>query len=287
MSLPFGAVDPNTMIEGNDWAVPALGISALLSNVFIANSPQLILSMIYFTYNSLFTSFMLGAEWNSFASRRKGLRVSGKPIGDQNGTHFLQLPFRWAIPLMTLSTVLHWLCSQSIFLVSTEFDHSLFIEMYNDGSSSCQSPDANIEATWGQCLVQYFTCGYSPVAILCTIILSILMIIFALLVGLRTYGNGSMPVAGSCSAAISASCHLKDEGGKEGMGEDEIGERASCSMLQWGEFDAMLIPNLDLDDESEGNSMIRDGLASQRRVYQCGFSHREVNVPEAGKLYAG
>jgi len=280
MGLPLGATDPNTMIQGDYWAVPALGISALLANVFIANSPQLLLSMIYFMYNSLFTSFMLGAEWNSFAHTRKGLRVSGNPVGDQKSTHFLQLPFRWAIPLMTLSVVLHWLCSQSIFLVSTEFDHSLFI----DQDDYCNSPDANIEEAWGLCLVQYFTCGYSPVAILSTIILSVLMIVFAVLIGLRKYRNGGMPVAGTCSAAISASCHLKDGGEHEEMEQDEIGDRASRSMLQWGEFDTMLISNVDLD---ERDSMNRDGSASQRKVYHCGFSHQEVNVPEEGKLYAG
>src|ERR1700753_3703235 len=125
IALPLGSLDPNTFIQG--WSVPGLGVSGLLSNVFIANSPQLILSVIYFTYNSLFTCFLLGLEWNSYASSKKGLRVSNKPTGEQRGTHFLQLPFRWGIPLIILSVVLHWLSSQSIFLVSMEFDHTIFV----------------------------------------------------------------------------------------------------------------------------------------------------------------
>jgi hypothetical protein len=97
-------------------------------------------------------------------------------------------------------------------------------------------------------------------------------------------------VVGSCSAAISASRHLKDDEGEneiighENMRQDDIGGCASHSLLQWAEFDTKLISNVDLD---EGDSSNSDGSASQRHVYHCGFSRQEVNVPEKIKLYAG
>lgn len=285
MSLDLGAPDPGAMIQGEGWAIPTFGFSSLISNIFVANSPQILLSMIYFAYNNLFTSLLLGLEWNTFANTRKGLRVNSNPVGEQRGTRFLQLPFRWAIPLITLSAILHWLCSQSIFLVSAEFDHSIF---RTDDGEHCYPPDSTSwdpiqdSTSLPSCQAQYFTCGYTPKAILITIILGILMIVFALLMGLRKYKNGGMPVVGSCSAAISASCHLMVEKGEKRIDQEGLQERVSHSKLKWGEFDRSLI------SESESTDVeSRSALAPSERIYHCGFSHLEVNMPEKGKLYAG
>ena len=49
---------------------------------------------------------------------KKTLRVSS-PEGMQRSTYFLSLPLKYSISLMALSTVLHWLISQSLFLVQT------------------------------------------------------------------------------------------------------------------------------------------------------------------------
>ncbi len=61
-------------------------------NVFVANSPQPILSMIYYTYNGLLTCFLLAVEWNGFARSRKGLRVTTSRHGLQRSSYTLQLP---------------------------------------------------------------------------------------------------------------------------------------------------------------------------------------------------
>ncbi|KAF2175728.1 hypothetical protein K469DRAFT_743214 [Zopfia rhizophila CBS 207.26] len=110
--LGYGAVDPRAII---DWP-----IRDTVSNVLLANLAQPILSFLYFSYNGLFTCMLLGYEWSQYAHRRKGLRVSRAPSGEQRSTYFLQLPYRFALPLMVLSGVLHWLVSQSIFLVSID-----------------------------------------------------------------------------------------------------------------------------------------------------------------------
>lgn len=59
-------------------------------------------------------------EWNQFARKARGLRISSIPSSSQRSSYFLQLPYRFAIPIMLLSGVLHWLVSQSIFLVAVE-----------------------------------------------------------------------------------------------------------------------------------------------------------------------
>jgi hypothetical protein len=108
--IRFGASDPRVLIY--DY------VDGFIGNVLIANSPQIILSAIYYSYNGLFTTFLLSNELNQFAATRKGLRVSIRPEQSQRSTYFLQLPYRYGIPLMVFSGVLHWLCSQSLFLVS-------------------------------------------------------------------------------------------------------------------------------------------------------------------------
>lgn len=102
------------------------------------------------------------------------------PEGDQKPTHFLQLPFKFAAPLTITSGLLHWLLSQSLYLVRLEArrrDGTLY------PSSKC-------------------ACGYSVVSILnFTIILLILVITVGVLLFLR------VQVRVHCSLIISAACH--------------------------------------------------------------------------------
>lgn len=66
--------------------------------------------------NSFCTAITSIQEWNSLGAARKGLRVS-EPRSDQHSTYFLNLPYRWAVPLLVVSTALHWFLSQVFFLV--------------------------------------------------------------------------------------------------------------------------------------------------------------------------
>jgi hypothetical protein len=254
MNLGFAAIDPRSFIYG---VTPAAGTAGLILNVFLANLPQVILSTIYYVYNGIFTCFMLGTEWNSYMSKRKGLRVSGPPRGAQRSTYFLQLPYRWALPLMVLSGTLHWLCSQSIFLVTIQFDRRALNGTVTSGPIGSNDSEQGTN--------EYFTCGYSPPAILAVIIIGIFMVSALILMGKRKFKNAGIPVAGSCSASISACCHAPEDG------DAQIAENMAYMRVQWGVTDSLPV----------------DRAPESARVGHCAFSSGTVDLPEEDAWYAG
>ncbi|KAJ4299332.1 hypothetical protein N0V90_004577 [Kalmusia sp. IMI 367209] len=197
-AIGYGAIDARTIMSFDT-------SYSTIQYILLANLPQPILSFLYFSYNGLFTAMLLGYEWVSYAHRRKGLRVSRAPQGAQRSTYFLQLPYRFAMPLMAMSGVLHWLVSQSIFLVS--------VDVYDwDGSHT-----TGVQGDWK-------STGYSPISIFTTVILGLVMTLAAAAFGFIPFKEG-MNVAGSCSAAISAACHDLEE---------VDGHEAARGRLQWG-----------------------------------------------------
>jgi len=225
-SLGLGAITPVTFIS---WSIPSDGALGLIENVLMANLAQPILSFLYFMLNGLFTCMLLSNEWDKFATRRKGLRVSDIPIGAQRTSYTLQLPYRYAIPLMAASGCLHWLVSQSIFIVNVEA-----LELDSDQWSS------------------YMSCGYSPIAIIGVIVVGGLLVLVTLGMGFRRFRTG-MPVAGSCSMAISAACHAYKHDGEGG----------AFDCVEWG----------DTGDCVDG-------------VRHCAFSKDPVEEPSYGQIYA-
>ena len=196
-NLGLGAVDQRTFIT---WKIPA---DDLVANVLVANVAQPVLSIIYFAYNSIWTTMALGREWNRYGFKRHGLRVSGRPRGAQRVTYFLQLPYRYAVPVMALSGVLHWLVSQSIFLVSiNRFDRDGNPVSDSDSSYS-YGPSGSRRGGGGE----FLTCGFSPVAILAVIMVGVVMVLVLLAQGFRRFAPG-IPLAGTSSGAIAAACHL-------------------------------------------------------------------------------
>jgi hypothetical protein len=239
LKLGIGAVDPRTFIQ---WNIPSSGTKALFANVFIANAPQPILSMIYYTYNGLLTCFLLGLEWNSFARNRKGLRVTSSPRGYQRSSYSLQLPKKWAFPLMGLSALLHWLVSQSIFIVSIQFDENYNPVSRVNALDNIAYNGANVDGS-----VEYLTCAYSPSAILCTIILSFLMLFFVAGIGQVSYRSQEIPVVASCSAAISAACHLPAHNHVSTKSTVSSSKRSTSLVSP---FASLYSENLDLTDQN-------------------------------------
>lgn len=132
--------------------------------------------------------------------------------------------------------MLHWLVSQSIFLAR--------VAVFDD--SGKESPDESIS-----------TCGYSCIAIIFTIILGTLVVLLGIANGFRKFEPG-MPLAGSCSAAISAACH-----------PPEADTFPSTNPIMWG---AVEYETSKEDAEPVGH---------------CTLTSLDVETPEKGKLYAG
>jgi hypothetical protein len=155
-----------------------------LLNAWIANAPQLVLSFCYLAINSECTAMAGAAEWNSLASSHKGLRVT-RPVGQQRDTYFLQLPYRWSLPLTIASGGLHWLLSQSIFLVRID-DYTLSGKLNEFNSKSA--------------------CGFSPTSWITLTVCFLLLVGTVGLVG-RKKIKVKIPFAASCSLVVSAACH--------------------------------------------------------------------------------
>jgi hypothetical protein len=208
--------------------------TSLLPGILLANAPQVILSYLYIALNALYTNMFVSAEWASYMETRKPLRVTS-PIGHQRETYWLNVPFRYAIPMTIMSGLFHWLASQSIFKVQI-----VLVDLHTR-----------------QIFDQISTCGYSPVAIILTTIVGFIIAASGVIISRFWYPAG-MPLASSCSAAISAACHAPPE---------ESG--ASLLPVQWG-----AVTHGKVGDNGE------------EPIGHCCFSSLPVEVPIPGRLYA-
>ncbi|KAL6712992.1 hypothetical protein ACLMJK_009388 [Lecanora helva] len=195
-TLGFGTVTPQSTIA----PIKFKGSWGLLLTVLVSNLPQVLLSLVYLSYNNLFTSMLLAQEWNGYASHRKTLRVTS-PFGEQRSTYWLQLPYRYSVPLLIASAALHWLLSQSVFLARVIVLDDMDAEV----------PDETVS-----------TCGYSNIAIIFVIGLGSLLVLILLGFGFRQY-KAIMPLARSCSFTISAACH-----------PPELDTDAALKPVKWG-----------------------------------------------------
>lgn len=175
---------------------------SLERSVLAANAPQLISSFLYLGWNNIFTTMVTEREWSTFGSERKSLRVSSKPCGEQRGTYFLQLPYRYSLPLIGISILLHWLVSQTIFIVAIERRASIQDEL-----------------EWG-----LVTCGFSVVAGVFMLATYSVLPASALILG-RRYLPSNMPIIQASSFVISVACHHPD-----GKPHPE----AAWTYLKWG-----------------------------------------------------
>ncbi|KAE9582748.1 hypothetical protein CGMCC3_g1083 [Colletotrichum fructicola] len=206
--------------------------NSLISNVLLANTPQIVISFVYLFYNNVFTCMVMAHEYARFASARKPLRVT-RPYGEQRSTFWLQLPYRYIVPIMVIMAFMHWSVSRSIYLVQ--------LEIY----------DNNGELMEGRSVTG---CGYSPPPIVLSLCLGGAMILLLLGLSARRLDPG-MPIAGSCSLAISAAAHA---------GKNEVD--AAAQHIQYG-------------------VITEDGI-DERGRRRIGFSSRPVEKLVAGETYA-
>lgn len=151
---------------------------------WLSNVPQLALSFCYLAINSECASMAGAREWNQLGVHRKGLRVTN-PTHAQRSTYFLQLPYKFSLPLAFFSGTLHWLLSQSLFLVR--------IDSFNrDGILDPLSTEFGVVVS-----------GLS--------FLTLCLAFYGLVMTIAFLGRRKMkvriPFAASCSLVISAACH--------------------------------------------------------------------------------
>lgn len=185
------------------WTIKSTGssTSSLVPAVLLANLPQLVVSLIYVSYNSVWTSMLMGLEWSQYAHGPKVLRVT-YPTPPQRSTYRLQIPYRYGIPLMVFIGSIHFLVSESIFVV----------KLRAIAQNGKEDPEQS-----------FVTCGYSMLALLVTIIVGVVFVLTIIGFGFRRYRPG-MPLVKCSSAAISAACHPRG---------DEDAD-AALEPLQWG-----------------------------------------------------
>lgn len=188
--LGFGFLNAQALVSLSETSFPATA-SYITLFVLLANSPQLIFSFLYLLYNATYTSMLQGAEWAEYATRCKPLRVT-TPRGKQRSTYYLQLPYRYALPLMGASAVMHWFISQSIFLAMIKRR----TVPYDNGD-----PMDNTSAT----------CGYPIIPIIFSISLGGIMPLTLIILAVFRRLPAGVPLLGNCSAVISAACHLPKE----------------------------------------------------------------------------
>jgi hypothetical protein len=158
----------------------------LLAMVTVANIPQVLVSCLYFAYNTVYTSMVSADEWSRFTTHRKSLRTTD-PAGLQRSTYWLSLPWTYGLPLAAASSFLHWLISEALFIARTEV----------------------LDTTGEPEPISYMEVGYSPSAILAALLFGSAMVVGMVVNGARKLKGGIL--VGNNSLAISAACHRPEK----------------------------------------------------------------------------
>ncbi|KAJ6071510.1 hypothetical protein N7499_009524 [Penicillium canescens] len=217
----------------------------MLGSVVLANVPQLALTLSYYCYNNVVTDMLAAREYSSYGASRKPLRVTWPAKGSrQRSTYWLSVPYQYAAPILLIYGILHWLVSQSIYYV-------LVIPYDMQGNPSLANRVSAL--------------GYSPLPIFLSILVGSLMI--CILIGISCQRlQSDMPLAGSCSAAISAACHPP---------KDEDLDTAILGPIKWGQ--AMRSSTLGMN---HFNNEIDDENG------HCSFTALDTVRPNLTKSYA-
>jgi hypothetical protein len=183
-----GAGGINSFAEMREWGTSSdeilVAAPSPLINAWLINIPQIVLSFCYIALNGICTSLASAQEWNNLAATRKGLRVT-RPAGQQRSTYFLQLPHRWAMPLLVTSGTLHWLMSQSFFFVRFDvINREKFVVSAMSRSG----------------------CGFSRLSLMVFFVVALVLVGVIGYMGTRSLEQ-RLPFAASCSLVVSAACH--------------------------------------------------------------------------------
>ncbi|KAL0465278.1 hypothetical protein QR685DRAFT_601498 [Neurospora intermedia] len=273
--------DPNNSLDFNHILYHNNGSDRL---VLLANTPQIFLSLTYLFFNNILTKTTDGTS-NTSAKEKKTCQIvwwkrkekpspkptittktlrTSQPRGSQRSTFFLSLPYRYALPFVAVSSVMHWLTSQCLYF--TEVD---FIDV--DGTTMDKSNPTT------------FTLGYSICAMFWVIVLGTLSWITIL--GLAVFGKypAGMPIMGGCSAVIAAACHAplrRKKARREREGENGDGDGDGDEDEEEGDTDIAAGP---LSWGVIRQVVVRDGVEVEEKW--LGFTRGEAERPVVGEVY--
>lgn len=234
--------------------------------VLIANSPQLFLSLAHLSFNGLFTRLHMAKEWSAMSTRYKALRVTN-PQGQQSSTYFLQLPYRYSVPLLIISILLHWVLSGCICLLVMQGEY------YSEKFSS--------EGPFNSLL----SVGFSTKSIFTLMGLSITLACVPPIFGRLPLPPNSY-VVGSNSLAIAVACHLSPLVGRNQSHPGKSHQEYTVDQLDDEvELRNLMAPSTSLltrgDQISETDQDVEDRKATLVRVSQSKIRWGVVGMPSS------
>ncbi|GAW20118.1 hypothetical protein ANO14919_096140 [Xylariales sp. No.14919] len=148
----------------------------------------------------MFTRLAMAREWFSYASSAQPLRVTD-PHGEQVSTYRLQLPYRYSVPLLILSTGLHWMVSNTFYSTIVYGDYFRVLKLA--ANFKIQGIPAYINETTPKLQLEHSTSAFLVVIIIVAIFAPV-----PLLMSLRKIKDSNMVGFPSNSHVMSAACHV-------------------------------------------------------------------------------
>jgi len=128
----LGTEDPATSLVSGTTGRPFQEGVSFPVQVIMANLPQVWSTIAYLTWNNQITRIWLEREWRSFyrSHQRPRVSINSREAGIQDA-RWLQLPYWVTALLMSTSVLLHWLVSQTLFVVEIYFSNATLASVFH------------------------------------------------------------------------------------------------------------------------------------------------------------
>ena len=128
----LGTEDPATSLVSGATGRPFQEGVSFPVQVIMANLPQVWSTIAYLTWNNQITRIWLEKEWRSFyrSHQRPRVSINSREPGIQSA-RWLQLPYWVTVLLMSISVLLHWLVSQTLFVVEIYFSEATLASVFH------------------------------------------------------------------------------------------------------------------------------------------------------------
>lgn len=218
----------------------------------------------------MFTRLLVGKSWAMRSLRHSSLRVTA-PKGQQRSTYRLQLPYRYSVPLVISSGMLHWLLSNTIYIVISQGDYFAAL-LQTDSDSTYSDPSLPPGST--------VSVGYSVIAMIILVSIGLIGIIIPIIWS-RKRLPGFANSVGCNSFAMSASCHVS----KIARPEFELEASPNSSVHGLGDsqeafelIESQLLTSTDADDDETPSNDSEEGRLE--KVAQSKLKWGVVKMPD-------